>query len=422
MSDKSNHNSNDGQNISADLLFARQPIFDADKKLFAFELLYRDNDPDSVVIEDGDKATASLIMNYCGSILEDNESPHVKVFINLTRKLLLSDFFFPIDPNRIVVEILEDTIVDQRLIDRIIELKEQGYRFALDDYTFCDTFTSLIPLVDYIKVELLDVSLEAMSEKLLAFEESVCPKLDSRPIMLAEKVEDQQAFDHCEKLGFQLFQGFFLERPLPVYGTKIDNNSEIALQILAQLQSSEIDIDMLSRSISRDAKLSYQILKIVNSPLCRLSKKVSSLHEAVVFLGLEQVKKWAMTMVLSGNSERNSELFLFLLTRARCCELVASRLNKSDAESNFTVGLFSGIDAVLLAEKSWLLSKLDLAEDLNDAILNYQGEKGLILKQVIELERQDLESLMNLDNQTQKIYYRSQEEALQWAQQICNSL
>jgi len=407
----------DSQKYSNDLLFARQPIFDSKKKLYGFELLYRDSDPNSAIFDDGDKATASLIMNYCGSILEDEVNSYVKIFINLTRNLLLSDLFFPLDPNRIVIEILEDTLIDDLLINRVIELKQQGYRFALDDYSFCDSFGPLIPLIDYLKVEVLDVSVDQLVTKLNAFNKDVLNKLENKPIMLSEKVEDQAMYDLCSKLGFELFQGYFLERPLPVYGTKIDNNTEIALQILAQLQDPKINIDILSRSISRDAKLSYQILKIVNSPLCRLPKKVSSLHEAVVFLGLQQVKKWAMAMVLAGNSDKNNELFLLLLTRARCCELVATKLKAADPESCFTIGLFSGIDAVLLAKKSWLLNKLDLTDDINDAILNYDGIKGKILQLVIELEKQDLENIVILDSETQRVYYQSLEDAIKWAHQ-----
>jgi len=407
---------------SKDLLFARQPIFDGKKKLYAFELLYRDNDPHSAIFDDGDKATSSLIVNYCGGILNEEEGPYVKIFINLTRKLLLSDYFFPLDPKRIVIEILEDVEVDELLVQRVKELRKQGYQFALDDYAFEDRFDPLLPLVDYIKVELLHMPIEKLTPKMSTFEKNVLSCLDKRPILLAEKVEDQQMYDLCSKLGFELFQGYFLEKPMPVYGKKIDNNSETALQIVGQLQEKDVNIDELSRSISRDAKLSYQILKIVNSPLCRLPKKVGSLHEAVVYLGLEQIKKWAMAMVLSGNSNQNKSLFLLLLTRARTCELIAEKMKYDSPESFFTVGLFSGIDAVMLADKKWLLTKLDLSDDINSALLDLEGLKGEVLKLTMFLEHQQIDDLASLNSQTQKIYYQSHEQAVSWANQLFQML
>ena len=237
------------------------------------------------------------------------------------------------------------------------------------------------------------------------------------PILLAEKVEDQSSFEQSMKLGYELFQGYFLERPMPVYGTKISNSAETALQIVAQIQQPGIDIDILSRSISRDAKLSYQILKIVNSPLCRLPKKVSSLHEAVVFLGLDQIKKWAIAMVLAGNSNQAKELFLLLLTRARACELIAEKNNYPEIEGYFTVGLFSGIDAVMLADKAWLIKQLDLADDINKALLEYSGKKGAILKFVIALEQQSVE-LDELDDKKTRALYKCHEQAITWANHL----
>ncbi len=407
---------------SRDLLFARQPIFDARKKLYAFELLYRDNDPHSAIFDDGDKATSSLIVNYCGSILNEEEGPYVKIFINLTRNLILSDYFFPLDPKRIVIEILEEVEVDEKFVDRVKELKLQGYQFALDDYAFDSKFDRLIPLADYIKIELLHLPVDDLTQKMEQFEKNILNQLEKRPILLAEKVEDQVMYDRCNKLGFELFQGYFLEKPMPIYGKKIDSNSETALQIVGQLQDPDIDIDDLSHSISRDAKLSYQILKIVNSPLCRLPKKVSSLHEAVVYLGLGQIKKWAMAMVLSGNSDQTKELFLLLLTRARTCELIATKLKYGQPECYFTVGLFSGIDAVMLAEKSWLLAKLDLSDDINDALLKYQGQKGKSLKLIMDLEHQKIDSFEKVDEKTVQIYYQSHEEAATWANQLFQML
>ncbi|MFT6732919.1 MAG: EAL and modified HD-GYP domain-containing signal transduction protein [Polaribacter sp.] len=401
-----------------DLLFARQPIFDSKKELYGFELLYRDNDPNVAIIEDGDKATSGLLVNYCGSIINDDEGPYVKIFINLTKNLLMSDYFFPLEPSRIVVEILEDIKVDQDLINRVIDLKAKGYQFALDDYEFTSEFDQLIPLMDFIKVELLNLSLEELKIKMTDFELSHLSKLKKRPILLAEKVEDQATYDVCHTMGFELFQGYFLERPKPIYGKKIDNHSDTALQIIVKLQESNLSIEDLSHAISRDTKLSYQILKIVNSPLCRLPKKVESLQDAVIYLGLEQIKKWAMAMALSGNSSQSNELFRILLARARACELIAIYHQHERPEAYFTIGLFSGIDAVMLADKQWLINKLDLATDITEALLEFKGEKGRVLCGVIDIEHGDFKFTDKYSDEQRHAYYAAHETAINWANQL----
>lgn len=405
-----------------DLLFARQPIFDGNNKLYGYELLYRSLNPSKAVFEDGNRATSELLVNYCGGILNDEEAPYVKIFINLTRQLLLSDYFFPLEPHRVVIEILEDTLIDKALINKIKQLKQLGYQFALDDYNFSPKYDSLIPLVDYIKIDLLLISDITLKDSLFELEKNILKDMSKRPIFLAEKVEDKEKYHYCQQIGFELYQGYYLEKPQLVYGKKISNSSEIALQVVAQMQQANIKIEALCHSISRDTKLSYQILKIINSPLCRLPRKVSSLKEAVVFLGLEQVKKWAMALVLSGNSNQSTELFRILLTRARTCELYAISQKYDDPESFFTVGLFSGIDAVMVADKQWLIEKLDLADDMNNAILKEQGIKGEVLKIVIALEHGNwkLTSQQSADKQIE--LFAAHEQSISWAHQLCSMI
>lgn len=403
-----------------DLLFARQPIFDGKNKLYGFEMLYRNLNPTAAVFDDGNRATSELLINYCGGILNDEASPYVKTFINLTRKLLLSDYFFPLDPNRVVLEILENIKADDVIINKIIELKSKGFVFAIDDFNFGHEQAPLFPYVGYIKVDLLKVPRDELEVKVVSLEKNVLSRLPKKPILLAEKVEDRETYNFCRDLGFELFQGYFLERPQLVYGKKINNSGEIALQILAQLQESNVDIDKLCHSISRDTKMSYQLLKIINSPLCRLPRRVNSLKEAVVFLGLDQVKKWAMAMVLSGNNTAGHELFRILLTRARTCELFATAKKHDKTDSFFTVGLFSGIDAVMMADKRWLIEKLDLAADMNQAILKEEGCKGEVLKQVLALERADWQVTSQMSDEDQIELFSAHENAINWAHQICS--
>ena len=401
-----------------DILFARQPIFDAKRKLYGYELLYRGLNPITAVFSDANKATSEVLVNYCSSILNDEDAPKVKIFINLTRKLLLSDYFFPIEPTRVVIEILENSDIDQRLIDRVKYLKTLGYQFAIDDYDFSVQYDPLIPLVDYIKIDLHGASDTELATRLDELAFRVLKQLTNKPAFLAEKVESQQEYDRCKQIGFMLYQGYFLERPQTIYGKKIKNSAETALQIVAQLHQSDLAVDDLCHSISRDTRLSYQILKIINSPLCRLPRKVSSLKEAVIFLGLEQVKKWAVALVLSGNSSQHSELFRILLIRARACELYAASQSYENVESFFTVGLFSGIDAVMMADKGWLIEKLNLATDMYGAILNLTGPKGKVLEHIMALEHSEWIKASHLSDDQQIALFSAHENAISWANQI----
>ena len=93
---------------SLDVLCARQPIFDDRNRIFGYELLYRSQyNVDKADFVDDDIATIELILNTCGSINDDEALVQFPLFFNLTRNLLFSDSFFPVDANKAIIEILD---------------------------------------------------------------------------------------------------------------------------------------------------------------------------------------------------------------------------------------------------------------------------------------------------------------------------
>jgi len=374
---------------NSDILFAKQPIYDASNNLYGYEILYRSDEQNFAVIDDGMQATIDLLINYCCGVVEEQTSPYVKVFVNLTRDLLLSECFLPLSPNRVVIEIVESVIVDDDLLVRISELKSMGYVFALDDYSMAPEFDTLLSLVDYIKIAVLNQSPLEITEKYHQLTKNKLKHLSSIPILLAEKVETQMVLEHCQQLGFSLFQGYYLAHPQMVFGKKLDMNNQHALRLVAKLQNDDITVDEIGKMIKQDAQLSYFILKIVNSPACRIPRKVDSIQEGIVYLGLQELKKWTMVLAMTQNSKTPVELIRLLLERAKICELY-SEAKRLDSEQAFTLGLFSGLDLVLHADKLWLLEQLGLPSEMINAIVENSGDLGKLLKRVIDIQRGEL--------------------------------
>lgn len=404
------------------VLFAKQPLYDAANNLFGYEILYRDTSTGTASFQDGCQATRELLVNYCSGILDDSTGPYVKVFINLTKELIMSDSFFPLSPDRLVIEILEDTQVDDDLILRISDLKQQGFNFALDDYVVEDRFDLLLPLVDYVKVEIIDLDKAQLAERFQGLMSKTKKLCRQTPILLAEKVEDEKVYTQCKELGFQLFQGYYLAHPENVYGKKVAANSQNALRIVSKLQQEDISVEEISSLVSMDVKLTFQLLKIINSPLCRLPRKIESLQEAVVMLGLKQIKRWAMVMALTGNESTPKALFQILLQRARTCELFALKTNSKSPEKCFTCGLFSGIDAVMHADKEWLLNQIQLSDDIVRAVLHCTGDIGRVLQYVMLLEAGEFEKLDSLSVQEKQALNESHAEATTWANETIPAL
>lgn len=406
---------------SMDVLFAKQPIYDANRNLYGFEILYRNNVTNKAQFDDNDAATLQLLANYCSGIFDNLDEPHVKIFINMTRELILSDIFLPLSPDRVVIEILEHCTVDVLLIERITTLKKQGYIFAVDDYHINQPhLKQLFLFVDYIKVDVLAMN----NHQLHPFVQTIKSQLGSnnKAILLAEKVETNNMLNECKNAGFALFQGYFLSKPEIIFGRKVGTDSQNILQLLCSLEDESVTINTISTMVSKDIKLTYQLLKIINSPLCRLPNKVENIHEAIIYLGLKAIKKWAMILILTEKTTCPHDLIRIFLERAKLCEILAKSIDNVNSDTAFTVGLFSGIDLVLQAEKTWLLEQIMLSIEVTNAILHKQGILGTLLQTIEHLEQADFVAINQSSIFISETLYVASIEAYRWVNETLKTL
>src|SRR6185295_19975193 len=93
-------------------------------------------------------------------------------------------------------------------------------------------YDELLRLVDIVKVDCLGVEPDE-----LAALAGHLRKGHAR--LLAEKVESPEMFRACEKLGFEMFQGFFFARPDLLHGRLQSVDRSSLLLLLAKLQEPE---------------------------------------------------------------------------------------------------------------------------------------------------------------------------------------
>jgi len=367
-----------------DVFLGRQPIFNREMDLFAYELLFRSNHRDNnAVIMGGDSASAHVMLSAFGDIgIQEVVGEH-KAFINFTDSLLDPEYqsFFP--KKHIVIEVLEDVKVTPKLMNSLKRLREQGFTIALDDYVFNPELKPLEAFADIIKVDILDVGPRQLVKHSAG--------LKAKGIrLLAEKVETQEQFDFCKRLGFDYFQGYFFARPKIIQGKRLPTNKLAVLDLLANVYDPDIDMRKLSDSISKDVALSQKLLKFA-SHTTDGRFEISSIHDAVMRFGLERLKSWASMMALSGIDDKPMELFSTSLTRAKFCELAGEKVGNFPKETYFTVGLFSSLDAIMDAELSELLDSMSLSKEIQQALLSCEGCLGKTLSAVRCLENGETE-------------------------------
>ncbi|MES9872059.1 MAG: HDOD domain-containing protein [Candidatus Sedimenticola sp. 6PFRAG7] len=360
----------------------RQAIFDRSMQVYAYELLYRDNQGRSAESLDGDRASSLVILNSFAEIGLERMVGNARAFINLTRNFIVEDPPIPFDRSRIVLEILEDIPVDNQLIACCQALSDEGYTLALDDFAFEEKWDPLLPIVDIIKVEVPLVELANLENRIQVLREH---KLK----LLAEKVETVNEYRLLHDMGFDLFQGYFFEKPTVVEGKRLDENRQVALSLLSKLNDPRATTREIEQVITQDPGFSYKILRYLNSAAMGMPKKVDSIKQAVIYLGLRQIQAWASLIVLSGIDTISKELFNMTLTRAHMCANLLTKSNRQQmAETGYTAGLLSTLDILMGQELKQIVTSLPLSQDIRDALLNRAGPLGSAISCALAYEHQ----------------------------------
>ena len=365
--------------LPKNIFVGRQPIFDAEENVQAYELLFRDEDTSVANVSDGNIASSQVMINAFLEIGIDTISDNRLSFINLTRDFIVGRLPLPVTPNTVVIEILEDIIVDDELISALRDFSSQGFRLALDDYTFTDDKRPLFDIVDIVKVDVMDCNKETLEADVRALQ-----KFNVK--LLAEKVETREDFELCKSLGFDFFQGYFISRPEIIKGQALKPSRISLLEILSILEDPNCDVDVLETLISQDVTISYKILRIINSSFFGFRRKIDSVKQAIVSLGMKAIRAWFVILALTGIDDKPKELIMLTLVRARMMQILAEKKNLNP-DPCFTAGLFSSIDAIMDQSMDEVMKELPLSSDISSALIKRDGELGMLLELVLNYER-----------------------------------
>ena len=319
-----------------DALVARQAIFDRDRRVYGYELLFRStpelNEFDGT---EGGHATRQVLANSLLVIGLENLVGTKKAFVNFGRGPLLQGWHASLPRENTVIELLETVEPDAEVLEACRKLRKEGYQIALDDFVFRPGCEPLLDVADLIKIEIQSIP---RPEQKLLVRSSKARGLR----VLAEKVETHEEFDWARLAGYDYFQGYFFARPVLVRGRHIPAAKLHCLRLLQEAQRPELDFRHLEALILQDVSLSYQMLRYVNSPLFSMASNIRSIRQALVFLGDLELRRWVVLATLARTAEdKPSELTRHSLVRARFCESVARLAKNGLEQSAFLAGLFS---------------------------------------------------------------------------------
>jgi EAL and modified HD-GYP domain-containing signal transduction protein len=360
----------------SEISVARQPIYDKELNVFAYELLF-----------DGDGADSADLVSTFGSMGLKDLVGSRPAFVRVSESFLYDALSLQLPSHRLILEIADGAE------ETVRSLKERGYIIASSRPEF--------ELADIVK---LDVALG----------QRLAPAPGKQT--LAVGVATHEDLELSKSLGFDYFQGGFLCQPKAVSKRTVPTNRMAKLGLLAELNDPDADFDALEKIIGRDVGLSYRFLRYINSAFFSLPHKVGSIRQALVLLGISAVKKWATLLAMSDLEDKPNELIVTALVRAKMCELTAASRPAREREEHFTTGMFSVVDALLDSPMEVVLASLPLSDEIKDALQHRLGQKGLVLNAVLDYENARFDSLRALipaGSSAQGVYA----EAISWARE-----
>jgi EAL and modified HD-GYP domain-containing signal transduction protein len=388
---------------------ARQPVFMRNMTVFGYEILFRSGFESAARFSDSDEATHVTLDNsflwgleqLCGDKL---------ALVNCTRSALVNRLIEVLPPAQTVLEVLENVLPDRDVLEACRALKEKGYRIALDDVVSLREVEAYLPFADIVKVDFRLAS--RVAQATMAYE------LRRREIMaLAEKVEDEEEHRAAMHMGYELFQGFFYQRPELVRRTNIELHSNY-FRLLQAAQETELHLRLIEELMRTEPSLSLRLLHYLNSVAFAFRVRVTSIRHALSLLGEQETRKWLIVCAVAENCHRKPlQLITWALGRARFCELTADMLAQS-MPGAFWMGMLSAFPALL---ETSLEDHMPITSLLSDALLGAPAFCHDILALMTEYERGDWSTCAELadrlgigEAKVSAIYL----ESTQWANRL----
>lgn len=345
-----------------DVYLTRQPIFDHNGVIYAFELLYRESSGKHKN-EPSPDGGVTLFGVDLGAV-----SSGAKSLIKFDPDDIVFGVPRTLPPDSVAVEVSAKAADDGEVVYQLQNLKSGGYTVVLDDASESDAENELFKLCDLVKIDIggSQKSAERMAE--------LCQKANKQTI--AKNVETQSQLELAKKLGCKYMLGYFFAHPNIKPGGELQPLPANLMEVMRLMAQPMPEINDIVDVMSRDAAMCQKILRLINSVYFGVSNKVSSISQAILILGLDYLREWVYLMGMQKLSNNdNVEAMKLALLLAKFCrrlsELIPEEAEKGD--SFYLMGLMSmlvfGSDRVL----AQALDEFPLSNDIKKGLLRRGG-------------------------------------------------
>lgn len=325
-------------------------------------------------------------------------------------------------PHERIVLLLDRSVrPEQSYIDRIIELKNDGFRFAVRNLNIAD-FEPYKPILRHVDYIFLNHQKIVIAKAKIYFSQ-VYPNIK----LIAGGIASNDIFDALKaEGGYKLYEGPFYRTPLTRGSNEISPLKINYISLLNLVNNDDFELTEAADIIGRDTALIIALLKIVNK-LNRSSTEVTSIRHAAAMMGQKELKKWITTAITQQLcSDKPSEIMRLSLLRAKFAENLACVFEMGvQAPELFLMGLFSVVDLILGKPMNEALEMLKVSKNIRSALVEDSGPLAPVLDFVRLYEAgewQEISRLMLLGNILMDPVQEAYTTSLEWYRDLFQGL
>lgn len=378
----------------------RQPIKDANGTIIGHEILYHgENQAFS-----GDNGTSSAEFAAADTIytfLTQNSTKVLKGtlnFMTFTTMLLMKKTPRLFDKNELVIQIDDSVIIHPLSMHFVQQYAKEGYKIAVNEFQFAPRYLALLDGIDYIKLNIKTASDVNMRNTI-----EIAHSMNKKCIIT--DIDSDALYQKAIAMGADALEGPNVADRLT---TKAHSSAYIQsnfFRLMVAVTRDEPNVEEIEELIAADASLTYGLLKMVNSAYFALRHRATTITQAIMTLGLGQLKQWIYLLSASNADSEvdpSSEEFLkrSFMRANFCSELMNYAKNMPISKSEaYLLGMFSTLNYLIDAPMEEILAEVPIDDQIKNALLHHEGRCGKLYDLLLSYEAANWEQITALANE-----------------------
>ena len=400
----------------------RRPVKDAASRVLGYEILYYGENSlyGNESLGGGGAVNEFAVADTIYSFLTQNTEKALKGsrnFMTFTTTLLMKKVPRLFQPSDLIIQIDDSVIIHPLAMHFVQQYKRDGYAVAVNEFQFVPRYLAMLDDIDYIKLNLQttsDISLHNVIE--------IANSMGKKCI--ATEVNNEALYQKALGAKVYALEGDYVAEKL---ASKVHNAGFLRsnfFRLLSVVSADEPDIQEVERIISMDATLTYGLLKVANSVRYATRNRTTSVQQALMKLGIEQLRQWVY-LLCAGNSEGELDpsyeefLKLSFLRASFCSEMMnytrAVPISQGEA---YLMGMFTTLPYLIDAPMEEIMADIPVVREIKNALIYREGPCGALCELILCYESADWTRVNDLAEQLQipsslltSLYFQCMESA-----------